>query len=115
MNTQEPWSAAEIIERLGADEALARELVSLFLAEYPRMIAEVRDSVESCVADRIRRSAHALKGSVANFTDGAPVHAALNLELLARDERLDATEAAFHTLEDEMQIFVAQLEDFIRS
>lgn len=111
----EPWSARLLVERLGADEALARELVMLFLSEYPRMMAAIRDSVAAGEADDVRRAAHALKGSVANFTDGAPVRAALDLEMLGRDARLAEMPAVMATLERTMQEFVAQLEHFMRS
>lgn len=111
----ESWSARAIVERLGADEALARELVSLFLAEYPRMIAAVRESVARGAAEDIRRSAHALKGSVANFTEGAPMHAAFALEMLAREARVQSAATALEVLEREMQRFIVELEHFIRS
>ena len=111
----ECWSARAIIDRLGADEALARELVTLFLAEYPKMIAAVRESVARGVADEIRRAAHALKGSVANFTEGAPMHAALAMEMLAREGRVESTANALEALEREMQRFIVELEEFIRS
>jgi two-component system sensor histidine kinase/response regulator len=111
----ESWSARAIAERLEADDALTRELVALFLSEYPKMLAAVRDSVARGVAEDIRKSAHALKGSVSNFTDGAPVHAALAVEILAREGRVEAAAAALDALEREMRLFVAELETFIRS
>lgn len=111
----EPWSADRIIERLGADEALARELAALFVTECPRMMTEVRTSVASGAAEEIRRSAHALKGSVANFTDGAPTQAALALETMARANDVAGTPAALQDLERAMEAFLAQLELFIGS
>jgi HPt (histidine-containing phosphotransfer) domain-containing protein len=111
----EAWSADEIIARLGADEALARELAALFVAECPRMMTEVRTSVASGAANEIRKSAHALKGSVANFTDGAPMRAALALEMMARANDVAGTPAALQDLEHAMAGFVAQLELFIGS
>lgn len=109
------WSARAIVDRLGADEGLARELVAVFLAEYPKMIAAVRESVAGGVAEQIRRSAHALKGSVANFTEGAPMEAARALEMLAREAHVESAPAALEVLEREMQRFLEQLEEFIGS
>ena len=111
----EAWSADRIIERLGADDALARELAALFVAECPRMMTEVRTSVASGAAEEIRRSAHALKGSVANFTDGGPTEAAFALETMARANDVAGAPAALKDLERAMEAFLLQLEVFIGS
>src|SRR6185369_1751873 len=80
------WSPQTMIERIGDDEELARQLVTLFLAECPRMMGDLRTSVEGGVADTVRRAAHAFKGSVSNFIDDGPVATAQQIETLARSE-----------------------------
>lgn len=110
-----PWSADALVERLGADEALARELVAIFLGDYLRMMGALRDAVVQGTSDDVRRAAHAVKGSVGNFTDVGPTSAALALETLAREERTESYAAALASLEREMIRFVEQLEQFARS
>jgi two-component system sensor histidine kinase/response regulator len=106
------WSPDVMVERLGGDEDLVRQLVSLFLAEYPRMIATIRESVASGSADAIRRAAHAFKGSVSNFTDQAPMTTAFELEVMGKENRLDQVAAVFARLEGEVESLAKQLRAF---
>ena len=108
------WSPESMIERIGDDEELARQLVALFLAEYPRMIAELRASIDSGVADTVRRAAHAFKGSAANFIDDGPVATALEIEVLGKEGRLDPVPALFARLEVEVAELVAGMREFDR-
>jgi signal transduction histidine kinase/CheY-like chemotaxis protein len=107
-----PFSADAMLSRLGGDESLARELVGLFIAECPRMMSEVRESVVSDSADAVRRAAHALKGSIANFSDGGAMQSAFVLEQLGREERLQDAPAALATLEREVEALLRHLRGF---
>lgn len=108
------WSPQAMLERLGGDEDLTRQLVSLFLEEYPRLMAAVRASVGHVNADEVRRAAHALKGSIGNFTDSTPMTTAAELELLGRDNRLADAHAVLARLERDVAAFVSQLQQFER-
>ena len=106
------WSPVAMIERLGGDEELAHQLVELFVAECPRMMTVVRESVESGNADQVRRAAHAFKGSVGNFTDEAPMTTAFELEQIGRDGQLDQAATVLVRLEAEVEQFLAALGRF---
>jgi two-component system, sensor histidine kinase and response regulator len=106
------WTPAAMLERLGGDEELARQLVELFIAECPRMMAAVRESVESVDAEQVRRAAHAFKGSVGNFTDGAPMTTAFELEQIGRLGGLDQAPGLLARLEREVEVFIAALRRF---
>jgi HPt (histidine-containing phosphotransfer) domain-containing protein len=106
------WSPGVMVDRLGGDEDLVRQLVSLFLAEYPRMIGAIRDSVAGGSADAIRRAAHAFKGSVANFTDQAPMTTAFELEVMGKENRLDTVAEVLGRLEREIESLAEQLRAF---
>jgi HPt (histidine-containing phosphotransfer) domain-containing protein len=103
-----------MLERLGGDEELARQLVTLFLAEYPRMLEAVRESVACSSAEAVRQAAHAFKGSVGNFTDGPPATTAFELELMARGNSLQDAPAALARLEHDVELFAAALRRFER-
>ena len=106
------WSPQQMIERLGGDEELARQLVTLFLGECPRMMAEVRESVEQGTPDLVRRAAHAFKGSVSNFITGGPTATAFALETIGRDGRIAEAPEVLARLEREVDSLVAQLRAF---
>lgn len=109
-----PWTPEALVARLGGDELLARQLARLFVEECPQMIAEVRDSVESGSADRIRRAAHAIKGSMSNFTAGAPTTTAFVLEAMGRDHEVGDAPAVFDQLTREVGELAARLDAFGR-
>ena len=106
------WSPEQMIARLGGDEDLARQLVTLFIGECPRMLAQVRESVAGGSADLIRRSAHAFKGSVSNFTTEVPTVTAFELECLGRDDRAADAPAVLARLEREVASLLEQLRAF---
>ncbi|HSC22545.1 MAG TPA: Hpt domain-containing protein [Casimicrobiaceae bacterium] len=68
-----------LVESTGDD--FARELVSTFLAEAPRMLDELRDAFAKDDAERFRRVAHSLKSNANTF-------GALTLGRLARELEL---------------------------
>lgn len=104
-----------MVERLGGDDALAHELVGLFLSDVDRMMGEIRVAAGQGAAEALRRAAHAFKGSVGNFTDGPPHLLAFDLEKAARDGRIESVPAIMARLENEVEAFVAQLEAYERS
>ena len=108
------WSAQAMLERLGGDESLARQLAGLFVAEHARMMDAVRAAVASGRAEDLRRAAHALKGSAANFTDGPPTTTAFELEQIGREGRVADAPAVMRRLEADVEVFVTRLKDFER-
>ena len=87
MPTPIDWNGA--LERTDGDRALLREIVELFVSESDAMLAEVRGALAAADAPRLRRAAHTLKGSLGYFTQGDPFQAAVRLEQMGRDGRLN--------------------------
>jgi HPt (histidine-containing phosphotransfer) domain-containing protein len=106
------WTSAALAERLGGDEALARELVDIFLAEHAKLLQMLRTSVEQGEAKAIRRSAHALKGSIANFIDDGPTATAGAIECAAIESRLADIPALMEQLEPEVRELVQAMRGF---
>jgi len=91
------------LDRVGGDEELLREIASLFLSEYPSLMQEVRDAVQKRDPSALERSAHSLKGSVANFEAHDAVRASFRLESMGRTKNLDGVVAALVDLEAAFQ------------
>ena len=106
------WSPDQMIARLGGDEALARQLVTLFIGECPQMLAQLRQSIEQGTPDLVRRSAHAFKGSVSNFLPDGPTVTAFALETMGREGRLDEAPTVVARLERQVDVLIAQLRAF---
>jgi len=93
---------AAFLEGLGNDTSLARRLVDLFLQDSGRLVQDVSNAIADRDADRLRRAAHTLKGSVSNFPAGAARDIASRMEALALDADFDAAEEAYPQLAREI-------------
>jgi len=87
------------LARVGGDAELLKELAELFLEEYPRLLAELHAASHRSDARALERTAHGLKGSVANFGARPAVEAALRVEHLGRDQKMTEVEHALRSLE----------------
>ena len=94
-----------IRDSLGGDRRLLREMLALFLTESPAMLQAVAGAVTAGDAPAVRRAAHALKGSVANFAAPRPVEAARVLERMGTEGNLSGAPQALRELEDALQEF----------
>jgi two-component system, sensor histidine kinase and response regulator len=106
------WSAEAMLERLAGDDELARQLVALFLVEYPKLLATLHATIESAQGDAVRRAAHATKGCLANFVESGPHATAYEIERLAAEGRVDATPPLLARLEREIAAIVIDMRKF---
>ena len=113
-NSSKPifFDMAVALERVGGDEHLLREVAQLLLDEYPKALLKVQESVRTSDAKSLDRSAHSLKGSVANFGAKEAFNAALRLEELGRGERLDEAPQALAELESALERLKPELAQF---
>jgi two-component system, sensor histidine kinase and response regulator len=98
------------LARMGGDPELLKEIANLFLDNYQEWLGELRLATARGDAKMVERTAHGLKGSVANFGARNAVEASLNLENLGRNrdlagatESLAALEAALETLRGDLE------------
>jgi HPt (histidine-containing phosphotransfer) domain-containing protein len=87
------------LSRVGGDAELLKEIAQLFIEDYPRAMEEIRHAADRGDAKGLERSAHGLKGSVANFGAAAAVDAAKTLESMGRAQQLTEVQQVIHTLE----------------
>jgi two-component system, sensor histidine kinase and response regulator len=97
-----PVDTTKILERIGGDTDLLKELAALFTADCPGMLQDIRDAVHEENAEALLKAAHALKGSVGNFAADAAVQAALRLETMGRNQDLAEASQALTELEREV-------------
>jgi PAS domain S-box-containing protein len=93
---------AAFLEGLGNDTSLARRLVDLFLQDSGRLVDDISHAITERDAERLRRAAHTLKGSVSNFPAGAARDTAARMELIGFDGDFDAAQEVFPMLEKEI-------------
>ncbi|MGE5193127.1 MAG: Hpt domain-containing protein [Deltaproteobacteria bacterium] len=104
-----------VLEDLGGDESLLRELVEAFVAQYPAALEEIRQALYREDLGGVARAAHKLKGSVSNFGLGPAYEAAMGLEEMARAARLEATRVTLRIVEREFECLKVRLQAHLRA
>jgi HPt (histidine-containing phosphotransfer) domain-containing protein len=91
------------LARVDGDLALLQELIRIFLDDFPRQLAEIRQAIDAKDAPRLSRAAHSLGGAVANF-GAEPAHqAALQLEAISARADMARAAAAAAELEQALE------------
>lgn len=89
------WDHAAAVQRLGGEEPLLQELITIFFEDYPRLAARLDRGLEQADFAALREAAHSLKGSLGYL--GAPEIAACARELESAARQQDLSAAAERT------------------
>jgi len=100
----------DLLGRVENDKQLLRDLVDIFRADLPRYVTALEAAVEAVDPVEVARSAHALKGMLANLAAPQAAAAAAHLEKLGRDNDGGQFSAALADLKDELAGLVPELE-----
>jgi PAS domain S-box-containing protein len=103
----------EVIKRAGGSADLLREIIGLFLKDYPQRLQELHEAIARQDVDTTRRSAHTLKGSLSLFDAGPVTAAALRLEQMGRNRNLTDAEAAWIDLKAKLEMLQPELEHWL--
>jgi CheY-like chemotaxis protein len=93
-----PIDRESLMTRVGRDEILLRDVVELFLIDCPQRLAAIKAAVEAGDSERIRTTAHALKGAAGNLSAIGLAEAAAILERIGAEGRLNAAQAGWRHL-----------------
>ncbi len=107
----------DMLERLGGDDELMREVLALFLEECPAMLDAVRRAVGERDPLQAQHAAHTLKGALLNIAAAPAAEHAREIEDRAREGRLEGMadmvsdlEGVLGRLQDELEL-IAPLAD----
>jgi two-component system, sensor histidine kinase and response regulator len=89
--------------RLGGDRQLLREVIAIFRAQTPSLMAAIRKGARSGDHESVKRAAHTLKGSLGTLHAPLAYEAAARLEDLARRGESADIPTAAATFEQEMK------------
>jgi signal transduction histidine kinase/DNA-binding response OmpR family regulator len=94
-----------VLTRVGNNKERLRKLIGLFRNEGPRLLAAVQEAVGNRDAEAVERTAHSVKGAVANLGAVGAFHAATRLEASGRQGDLAAADQELTNLEVEVGCF----------
>jgi PAS domain S-box-containing protein len=97
------------LSRVGGDVDLLKEVVELFLDDYPTTFEKIKGAVDSRDATALEHHAHSLKGSVSTFGANRAFEAAFTLEKQGRSGDLTGAPDGLLQLEQALEALRPEL------
>jgi len=97
------------LDHVGGDESLLKEVVQLFLMEYPQQLEQVEQGVNDSDPDLLERSAHSLKGSLGTLGGEVAAIFASALEVMGRTRNLEGARERLAELQSSIQLLHREL------
>lgn len=97
-----------VLERCDNDSELVKELIDLFITDYPRAISEIERAVKSGDSSAIGRTSHSIKSALGNLGAMIAYHVAYDIELSAKKGELD-------DIKNKYELLVQSVSDFFNA
>jgi HPt (histidine-containing phosphotransfer) domain-containing protein len=91
---------------------LARELIEIFLEEWPNLLAATREAVEQNDIIALERAIHTMKGALGYFSSGGAMQATLRLQQMWVNGDLSEAQPTLAALEASAELLTTQLREF---
>ena len=101
--SQELIDREELMERVDDDLELLQHMLELYMRDYPRMLADMHQAIESGDASVLQHAAHTLKAMLGNLSAHSTAQVALELETMGRQKELSEAEEALVRLETALE------------
>ncbi len=89
-----------LLKAFDGDWSFLKEIVEVFLSDYPRLMDDLRRANTEGDGDLLLRSAHSLKGMLRNFQADAAAEVAFEIEIKAKAENFDDVQTKIEQLTD---------------
>jgi HPt (histidine-containing phosphotransfer) domain-containing protein len=103
------FDKASLLERVGADRAIVKEIIDLFLVECPKLLNDLRKSVRDGNAKDLAVAAHTLRGALSAVSAVRAVDIARTLELMGQNGDFSDVGPVGDALEAELGILRSAL------
>ncbi len=102
--SSEDFDPKALLDRVHGDLNLLRELIDLFDAEVPGMLAQVEKAIQNGSASELEKASHKIKGSMLQFSAHAAANIALQLEESGQDGSMVGTAMFLEKLRNEINV-----------
>jgi two-component system sensor histidine kinase/response regulator len=99
---REHIDGTRLLEQVGDDKDLLRQLIDLFAEESPKLLGKMREAIERNDPEMLQMAAHTMKGMIGNFAANRAVEEALNLENLGKSRNMEDAQDRLLALEKEI-------------
>jgi two-component system sensor histidine kinase/response regulator len=110
---QPAFDEAAFLSRMDGSYEVCAQIAEAFFGEGPKLMERLKGELKKKDAAQLARAAHALKGAIANFSDGQAFQSAVRLEQAARENDLRVVAEGLPRLEREVTELVEELRAFV--
>jgi two-component system sensor histidine kinase/response regulator len=103
----------QLLERVDGDFELLGELFTVFVEEFPTQLKEVKDAILTNNAEKLRRSAHRLKGALGNLAAEEAYESAIAMETHAINRKMTAARNLYREFEKQILIAIDALKSIV--
>lgn len=103
----------ELNTHFAGDEEMVGELVDIFAGTYPDIVDELKASIVKEDFEVVERSAHSLKGMVANFFAEPIKENCLAIEKMGKEKSLSGVDEKVSLIESDIKTLLDELKDFL--
>jgi len=100
-----------LLKAFDGDRSFLKEIVEVFLSDYPRLMEDLRRANTEGDGDLLLRSAHSLKGMLRNFQADAAAEVAYEIEVKAKAENFDDMQTKIEQLTDR----ISEVDNMLRT
>jgi len=100
----EDFDPKALLDRVHGDLNLLRELIDLFDAEVPGMLAQVEKAIQNGSASELEKASHKIKGSMLQFSAHGAANIALQLEESGQAGSMVGTAIFLEKLRNEINV-----------
>jgi HPt (histidine-containing phosphotransfer) domain-containing protein len=104
---------ANVLESLGGDRELLRDVLGLLLQELPRHMESLRQAIASGNAEAIERLAHHIKGELGYLSLPEVSRSASNLEASGREANIALSASLYGRLEADVLELLPQCTEWL--
>ena len=101
-NAKSVFDKNALIKAFDNDWDFLKEVIDMFIADYPQMLKNIHDAIQTKDAPALQRTAHALKGMLGNFQVESATKKAYNLEKMGTEGNLEQAADIYTQLSTEL-------------
>ncbi|MFO8033072.1 MAG: response regulator [Desulfohalobiaceae bacterium] len=110
----EVFQEAELLERVGEDKEVMREILESVLKDAPDRLESLKKAVEARNLQEVHSLAHSIKGMAGNISAPRVRETAFKLETLGANQELSGMEELISELENEFALLQKALQDTLQ-
>jgi two-component system sensor histidine kinase/response regulator len=103
-----------LLNAFDGDWSFLKEVVAVFLSDYPRLTEDLRRASNEGDGDLLMRAAHSLKGMLKNFQADSAADVAFELEKKGKSEDFNGVQEIIETLESRIIAVDKTLRDMVK-